>query len=373
LYGQTLGIVNLTPARYHAPMILDRYLVKQFLPIFVIVALMAVLLMLLIDLFANLVNYLNNDARGMDILRVSLYYLPKSFSYALPVALLFASAYTLGNLYARNELTSIFASGVPLWRFAAPLVVIGMTASLFAFFFDDAVVIPTLKLKTDLQMALKKQQRTEANSDIVIIARGGALIYSVDYFDRAVPALNGVSIVEQDEAGRLRSLIRAPRAVWNGDYWELSNPVIYEWEGDALVERPLGPTDAYREQPDAFGRTMSDVEELPAREAGLLVNDLRAAGLPFTQAQADYYHRFSFPTASLVVMVLSISMGGRFKKNILLMSLLSSICVAVAFYVLEMVTMLMARLGYIPTIAGAWFPVIVFILIGAALLRYAKT
>ncbi|GHV90280.1 hypothetical protein AGMMS50268_07830 [Spirochaetia bacterium] len=43
-----------------------------------------------------------------------------------------------------------------------------------------------------------------------------------------------------------------------------------------------------------------------------------------------------FAFTSFVVMILSISMGGRFRKNILLMSLLASLCVAVFFYVMEL-------------------------------------
>jgi lipopolysaccharide export system permease protein len=117
-----------------------------------------------------------------------------------------------------------------------------------------------------------------------------------------------------------------------------------------------------------------EVEVLPARDAALLVEDLKRAGLPFIGALTDYYHRFSISATSLVVMILSISMGGRFKKNILLMSLLMSLVVAVLFYILQMITMMMAQLGYIPPVAGAWFPVLTFVVIGLILLlRGTKT
>jgi lipopolysaccharide export system permease protein len=99
-----------------------------------------------------------------------------------------------------------------------------------------------------------------------------------------------------------------------------------------------------------------DAEDLPAREVAYLVQDLRNAGLPFTGALAEYYHRFSFSAASFVVLVLSISMGGRFKKNILLMSLFSSLAAAVVFYVTEMVTMMMAKTGYILRLWAPGFP-----------------
>jgi lipopolysaccharide export system permease protein len=354
-------------------MILDRYLVKQFFPIFIVAISMFVLLLSLIDLFANIWRYLSYEVPLKEILRVSLYYIPKSISFAMPISLLFAAAYTLGDLYARNELTSIFSSGIPFWRFSLPLLVIGLFASVFAFCFDDVVVIPTLRVKNDLSRIYLHQQRTEDSSDIVIKTRNGELIYSVDYYDHVAQVLNGLSIVEQNEKGEFVSQVRASRASWNGEYWLLSSPVIYEYEQGLLRVKSLGETDIYREHPDTFKRSAVDVEDLPFREARLLVEDLKNAGLPFIKALSDYYHRFSFPTASLVVMVLSISMGGRFRKNILLMSLLASLSAAVVFYVMEMITMMMARLGYIPPIMGAWSPVGSFIIIGLILLRSAKT
>jgi lipopolysaccharide export system permease protein len=195
----------------------------------------------------------------------------------------------------------------------------------------------------------------------------------VDYYDHTTQVLNGLGIVELDPGGEFISLIRAPRANWNGEYWVLQNPVIYQWENGMLRTRPLPANNMYREHPDTFRRSAVKAEELPARDAGLLVKDLKAAGLPFIEALADYYHRFSFATVSFVVMILSISMGGRFRKNILLMSLLASLVSAVIFYVMEMISMMMARLGYIPPIVGAWFPVFTFIVIGVLLLRGAKT
>ncbi|MDR2717438.1 MAG: LptF/LptG family permease [Treponema sp.] len=355
-------------------MILDRYLIRQFLPIFAVASAMFMFLLSLIDLFANLVRYLNYEVPFAQIMKISLFFLPKSFSYALPISLLFASAYTLGDLYARNELTSIFSSGIPFWRFSLPLVFIGVFASVFAFFFDDNVVIPTMQVKNGLARHFLQQQSAESNSDIVIKARNGQLIYSVDYYDHTAQILNGISIVEQNSRGDFISLVRSQRATWTGEYWELVNPIIYYWDADDLLRsRILPPTDTYREQPDTFRRHAVKADELPVMQERLLVKDLKAAGLPFIEAQADLYHRFSFATVSLIVMILSISMGGRFRKNILLMSLLASLSAAVVFYVMEMITMMMAKLGYIPAVIGAWFPVVVFIAVGLLLLRWAKT
>ncbi|GHU40988.1 hypothetical protein FACS1894190_08560 [Spirochaetia bacterium] len=159
-----------------------------------------------------------------------------------------------------------------------------------------------------------------------------------------------------------------------GEYWQFENAVIYQWEEKILRIRPLPSTvEDYNEDPEIFRRSAVEPADLNARDTAGLVRDLRQAGLPFLKALADYYHRFSFSSVSFIVVILSISMGGRFRKNIMLMSLLTSLSVAVVFYIMEMISMMMARLGMIPPIVGAWFPVFFFTGVGVILVKYSKT
>ena len=353
--------------------VLDRYLIKQFLPVFFIASCMFILIICMVDLFVNLSRYLNFEVSAANIFRVTFLFVPKAFSYALPISLLFAAAYTLGDLFARNELTSIFAAGIPFWRFSRSIVIIGLIASVLSFFFDDRIVIPTLKSKNDLSNVLLRRERSDFQADIVVRARGGNLVYAVDYFDGEVGIIIGLSIIEQDDEGNLISLIRAQRAHWREYYWDLVSAIVYRWDDGILRFQHMPFTDEFREEPETFRRNLVNIEELHFQDARLLIEDLRIAGLPFVSALVDYHHRFSFSAVSLVVIMLSISMGGRFRKNILLMSLFASIAAAVVFYVIEMLTMMMARMGYIPPIIGAWFPVFIFVIIGFLLLKTAKT
>ena len=336
---------------------------------------MFILLILMIDIFMNLWRYLNYEVPVLEILRVSFYYLPKSFSYALPVSLLFASAYTLGDLYSKNELISIFTSGISFIRFSFSLIIIGIIASIFSFFFEDRVVIHTFKMKNELSRILLHQQRTVNNSDIVIRAGGGSIIYSVDFYDTNSEILNGIIIIEKEDDNRLKSVIRATRAVWDesGEFWDLINPVIYEWHDGFFRIRNMGRTEIFREPPDTFRRNMVNAEDLNLSDIQGLVLDLEEAGLPTTAAMAEYYRRFSFPGTCLIVLILSIAMGGRFRKNILLMSLLASLSAAVVYFVIEMISMMVARQGLMPPLLGAWLPVFVFIFLGILLMRTAKT
>lgn len=354
-------------------MILDKYVIRRFIPVFFVALSMFVLLLLLIDLFANLWRYLAYDAAIKDIALVAFYYIPKCISYALPVSLLFAVAFVFGEFYARNELTIVFTSGIPVWRFAAPLLVLGLLLSFGSFFFEDLLVISSLKKKNQLASVLLRQEQGGNNSDVVVKTDGGKLLYVVDYYNEEEQTLNGLSIVLRDENGRFISLIRSRQASWEQEEWILQSPATYQWEAGYLIHSNQVLRKTFTENPDTFRRNAIAVEELSASQAALFIEDLKNAGLPYFGALADYHRRFAFSATSFIVIILSIAIGGRFRKNILLMSLLSSLISAVIYYVAQMISMMMAKLGYIPPLTGAWMPVYIFIILGLVLMRYART
>ena len=360
------------------PITLDRYLIKQFFPIFLASLALFSMLVLLLDLFLNLTRYLSNGAVLFAVLKVSFFYIPKSISYALPVSLLFASAFTLGDLSAKNELLTVLGSGVPFRRFCLSLIVLGIVFSFFAFFFEDLAVIPTLREKNRMSRELLGTY-SENSSRIVIKVEGGRLLYSVDYFNPASETMNGVTIIELDENRKLETMAYAPRAEWNEDSWLFSSPILYTWDKGFLRPSNMNSekiasilAEKYREEPETFRRSSVVASDLNARDVAMLIKDLRRAGLPTASARADYYHRFSFSAVSFVVIFLSLTVSGRFKKNILLLSLLASLGTAVIYYVIEMLSMMSAQAGIVPPFWGAWTPVLVCTAAGFFLLRFAE-
>src|SRR5690606_18683042 len=125
--------------------------------------------------------------------------------------------------------------------------------------------------------------------------------------------------------------------------------------------------------PQDFRRTERNVEDMKLDEAERWIESLRASGVPARREETLYQERFSFALTPLIVGMLSIPIGGRFKKNILLSSLLVSLGFAVVYFVFKMIGGLLATLGYISPVVGAWAGVFVFALAGIILLRNSHT
>ncbi len=98
--------------------------------------------------------------KGLDLLTilkliglVTLFWVPT----ALPLALLFSSIMTFGNLGESFELVAIKAAGIPLLRFMRPLTVIAIFISGLAFLFANNIIPVTQKklsaLKYDIIVA----------------------------------------------------------------------------------------------------------------------------------------------------------------------------------------------------------------------------
>lgn len=354
------------------------YIFKLLFPLFLGILSMFVLGFEIVELFMNIWKYLYNNVPAGMVLHILALYLPKTLTFSLPLAMLFATCYTLCILSTQNELVALFASGISYIRAMIPLIILSFVMSVAFFAFEDKVVVPSYKKYQDLKNSVLHTEKNLNSDNIVIRSRDGQIIYKADIYEDSVKRLHGVLIVIRNEDHSLDSIIKAVSANWNEDlgYWALSSPTCYLFdETGELKYMPLSheKEKLLDEKPDTFRNNKVDVETVSIKEAREYIDYLKRTGLPSGEAQSVYYKKFSFPYVILIVTILAIGLSGRWRRNVIIISMILSLGASVLFYVLQMVTMLMAKFGFVTPIAGAWFPVVVFLLISLALLRYSKT
>lgn len=352
-------------------------MMRAFLPVFLGAVVFFVLILQLVDLFANLTRYLSLETPTKEIVLLVLLYFPKCFTFAMPISLLFSIAYTLGTYYTNNELISVFGSGISLRRLTMPFLVGGALLSVASFAFEETVVIPTYKAKMNRQRQVLRQNSNYSRNNAAIISDGGQLVYYSDYYNDSRKQLTGVIILERDKEGRLKRRMDAQSAVWKESYWLLRNVRLYYWESsaDTMTERFYDELSLPKlnEPPETFQDKKRDWDQMTLAETSRWIEKMKKSGLPFREIQTDYYKRFSFAMTPLVVALIASALAGRFEKNILLMSLLVSLVVSVVYYVVQMVSILMAKLGYLPPLAGAWLSFFLAMVFGYSIYRTAKT
>jgi lipopolysaccharide export system permease protein len=383
--GGGIGVLPWIKAKVKRKNTLFKYIIMQFIPVFAGAVVFFAFIIVFVDLMMNLWQYISEEVPASQIARVELLYFPKAVFYSVPISILFASSYSLSVLYARNELIAVFASGVSLFAFTLPLLVLSFFFTFALFFFDDSVVVPFFAQKTALQNQLFKMEQSLDSSRIVVISDRGNVVYKADYYDDAAKRLTNLFIIVRNEDKTLNAILRAESAVWldgtrseeslPGGSWVLADSIQYTVQNNSLV--PGQPTREIlrllAEPPETFRNNTISVEAVNVRDAREYIDQLRRTGLPSAEARSVYYKKFSFPFVVFIVVFLSVGLSGRTRKNVLISSLAFTIAAAVLFYVMQMVTMVLAKFSLLSPFSGAWIPVIFFIAVSAVLVRSART
>src|SRR5919205_4199577 len=101
---------------------LDRYVLGEFVRIFITTALGFPLLVIIIDLTDKLDKYLNRNLTKEQIALSYLYWIPDSMFMVMPAAVLFATVFSIGALSRHSEITAAKASGISFYRLIAPIL-----------------------------------------------------------------------------------------------------------------------------------------------------------------------------------------------------------------------------------------------------------
>ena len=353
------------------------YILKKVIPFCLVSLLFIALILNLVDLFMNISKYLEMNAPAKEVLRVMLYYIPKTVWYAGPIAFLFSVTYVLSDLYAKNEMEAIFASGVSLFKFMLPVFILAIIMSWGMFLWEDKLVFSTLEKKTALQKQLLGEQESANNDNIVVISDSAKIIYRARRYRESLRRLENVFFIFRDDEKSLEAIIHAQTALWNEERgsWDLQDAYQYENEGGLLKLTPLAEkyTGLLTESYEIFRKTTIDVATVSVADAKIYINHLKKAGLPYNEQLSVYYKKFSFPLILFISAFLAVGVTGKTRKNVLLISLSLSIVAVVLFYVFQMVTMVLAKTGVITPFMGAWLPDIVFIFIAGVLLKFSRT
>ncbi|MBN2351170.1 MAG: LptF/LptG family permease [Spirochaetales bacterium] len=352
-----------------------RMIIKTCALVFLLTLVFFVVLLELIDLFAYLWSYIDKQVSIGDILFIVLLYVPKCVSYAVPVAMLFAISYTLGMLYANNELIAVLGGGMSFFRLILPLIFIGFFMSVSVFVFEEKVVLPAFKSKNERQAVVLQRPEAKAgpSADIGFIDRENDVLLKVDAYTPQDISLSGVFIFDR---GRSR-VVYSDRAVWDGAAWIMPNAWVYEYDdGHAfLVGKRVSQYRAseIRQDPEKFKLTTHKIDEMDLAAASEWIAELKESGLPAEAAETGYFNKFSYALRVFIVAILAASVGRVFRKNILLMYLLLSLSVSVVFFVFQLITDALAKNAIVSPWLGAFLPIMIFLAIASIMLSRAQT
>jgi lipopolysaccharide export system permease protein len=353
----------------------SRYVVRQFLSLFVPILATFVLLYVLVDLFDRLDILLRHDATLGASTRYFLFKIPLMVTQVTPPAVITAVLLGFGLLARYNEISAFRASGISLFQTAAPVVLTAAGISCAALIWNETIV-PYCSQQFQLinNLEIRKRELRGVLSDRHIWFHGAAGFYHIDHVNKAEQTIYGLLIYRLDDAFMLQSVVEIPKAKWRDGQWHLSQAIERQLGADSPVARTLELTDiGISETLDDFLAVQRAPEELSFLVLREWIRDLTQKGIDASEYLVDLHLKLALPFASLVLAMVGASIGGRVRRHPSLAAIIGlGLAVGFAYWVVFGFASSFGRNGVLPPIVAAWAANLVFALTGAALFLYGE-
>ena len=353
--------------------VLTRYTLSSIFKIGLATTLLASLILMGVDLFANLDTYMNHGVAFPQALSLTSLYFPEAFLLALGPAFLFAVTYHLSMLHANNEIMSIMNSGVSFSKVIRPIIVLAVLLTAFHFGFNEKVAIPSSNRKEVLTEQITNNNSASNNNNIAMSEmQNGYMVYASVYSDKD-QTLYDVSLLESTEDGKLIRRTDAYKAVYDNEkgLWTFYDVYVYEptkiddSASDIKIKvLSVQTNEVLKLEPQLFRSGTNEISKMSLDLGKTYLNRMKGLNQEeYAKLSTEYYKRIFSCLSPLIMMIIACSMNYRFKKNVLFLSLIISICLIVVYYVVQIMTMMMANQGVIAPQLGTLIPFAVMLLV----------
>jgi lipopolysaccharide export system permease protein len=357
--------------------ILDKYLLREFAwPLLYCFDAFA-MLMIVIDLFNTLDEFIGNHARFTTVVHYYLILFPEMFVHIMPMALLLALLFCLANLSKYNELVAMRASGVSLARLATPLLAVGFVATIAVFAVDE-LFVPHGRAQADALRAAVKGRNTRD-----WLTENFFFDNSVEHrewfarrFDTRQFQMDNVEVHDRKEDGTARFDVYAESARWLDGQWHFFNATVYDHGREPPVVASVAETNfpAFKESPRRLAVEGKHPDQLTTRELRRYIRVQRQtnhlAGL--AKFEVELHTRYAFPTTCVIVVLIGIPLGMRVSRSGPLLGVGTALTLVVSFYFLNYITLAFGNGGRIPPAVAAWMTNAIFAGVGVVLLARAR-
>lgn len=357
---------------------LDRYIGGSIIRLIIISSLLITLILALFDIFSNLEQYLSANLNYLDIGMLTLLFLPQALKLAIGPATLFSTTYFLSMLHANNEMIILSNIGHSFRRIIRPIFILGLFLVVFQFAFSEKVAIPALREKQILSDQKLGRTSSYDSRNITLQSPEGDYILHAKRYREEGSQISSVLLILLDGENRLSARIDAASGYYNGEYWVLKDIQRYLIDGDnnhLLVEKSgeyHNPTIAM--EPALFRNLSADISLMELEGAVRYVQVIKRMNAnQYSVYASDLASRIWSHLTPLILIFISCATLFAWRKNVLILSILSSLSIAVIYFVFDMVSMIFAKQAIIAPYMGPLLPMIVLSGISLVILIFRRT
>jgi lipopolysaccharide export system permease protein len=370
----------------HSPLgnTLDRYLLREWLRVFLVTLIGFPILVIVIDLTDKLDQYLS---RGVSRGAVALSYvfdLPEKMFLVLPVAVLFATVFTVGALGRHSELTAAKASGISFHRLVRPLFVAAAASFVAGLLLGEIAPVATTRR---LEMLGEKAIRSMTSRYNFVYRADRGWVYAIRSLELRTHEMSDVLLEREGTGAAYPTIILAAQRAAYSDTaktpvkdarWTLHRGTIrylagnqpeseVAFEFDSLRSRTL------RERPVDLLAEPKSPDEMRYAELRRYIEALTRSGSNAKKLQVELALKIAIPFICLIITLFGAPLAISTPKSGAAWGVAASL--ATTFIVLLMFQLAKAigAGGVLPPLLAAWTPNLLVGVAAVYLLRKAPT
>lgn len=347
------------------------YAGRMFLVRFAGLLIFFVIILQMLDLLNKSSDILAAEgAGGAELMRYISLRAPQIASQFTPFAALLSIVLTLAGLSHTSEITVMRAAGMSVNRVLAPFGVMCGFIMVVHFIFHETITVPSFESleyweANDFALDLPEDQEVRTNIRVKFD----------DEFIKAETAtrsgdqvlLRDLTVYEIDEEGLADGGIEASAARYEDGVWRLFDVRSFQSE-TLLVTRSDTAVWTNSLDPEYLFALALKPDQTSLGELMRKIQQLRTDRADARDAMTSFLSRFSKPMATLVMPLLGAIAGfGIHRQGVLLLRAITGSAIGFTYFVAENLALAFGKLGILPAIIGAFFPLALFLVVGFAI------
>ncbi len=353
------------------PLRIDLYLLRSFLASLLLILLGFLLLFHSFTFF----ELLNDIARrGVPFITVVEYFTfltPYLLYNLLPLAALVAVLVTVGVLAKNNEITAFKASGISMYRLAAPLLAGGLLLAGGMLAMAETWLPYANQRQDALRNTIKgRPAQTFHQPRRQWIFGEGHRLYNYELFDSYRRIFGGLNVFVLDPGTfQMRRRVFARQARWDPTHgaWLLEQAWVRDFEGNRVTHFASYPElvlPELSEPPAYFERPVRRSDQMAWGELRDYIAGLSQAGFDVSRLTVQWHRKLAFPVLAPLVVLLAIPFAFLGGTRGALGGVATAVAIAFAYWALSALFEGMGNVGQLPPALAAWAPDAIFGFVG---------
>ena len=354
---------------YQKMPVIDRYLLKQVILVFIMGVFVFSTIIFASDTFITLIKQISQFGIPFKVaLIMILLNLPAVIVLSIPMGVLLSTVMVLNKLSLSSEITVMRACGIGLNRIAKPIFTFAVVMALATFVINESIAPIMAKESKDLALwALGQKNVPEGRQNFVFKELGDnwylKRLFYVGYCHKKT--LYNVTVLDNSKPGTVQ-VLQAREGGTSPQGWLFKKGAIYTIGDDGeVLNTTLFDTSTVK-----FGLDLSkELNKNLASEMSFLkltryIASGKVAEEDKNALKVQLFDKLALPMATLVFVLIGVPLAitpPRVRYN---RGFLFSILIIFAFYVLRALSISFGSAGTINPFIAAWLPDIILAILG---------